>query len=249
LGFNALVAIAALVAGATASVTGFGIGSILTPVFNTHVDMRLAVGAVSIPHLVATALRFWRMRHDTDWRVLRTFGLMSAAGGLTGALLQRSATSPVLTIVFAGVLIFVGIAGLTGLSERMRFGRVAGWFAGAASGLLGGLVGNQGGIRSAALLGYDLSPGAFVATATAIGLIVDASRMPIYVVSDGARISGLAPTIAVATAACVAGTIAGERILDRIPLRLFRRFVALLVLALGVYMLWRGICERALTER
>jgi uncharacterized protein len=243
LGFSALVAIAAVVAGAIASVSGFGIGSVLTPVFNTHVDMRLAVGAVSIPHVVATALRFWRMRHDTDWGVLRTFGLMSAAGGLTGALLQQSATSPVLTIVFAALLVFVGVAGLTGLSERMRFGRVGGWFAGAASGLLGGLVGNQGGIRSAALLGYDLSPGAFVATATAIALIVDASRMPVYVISDGHRLMEIMPAIVVATVAASAGTIAGERILDRIPLRLFRRIVALLVLALGIYMLWRGIAS------
>jgi uncharacterized protein len=239
--FNALAAIAAVIAGAIASVTGFGIGSILTPVFNTHVDMRLAVAAVSIPHLVATALRFWRMRRDTDWGVLKTFGVMSAAGGLTGALLQRSATSPLLMIVFAAVLLFVGLAGLTGLSERLRFGRVAGWIAGAASGLLGGLVGNQGGIRSAVLLGYDLSPAAFVATATAIGLIVDASRMPVYVVSDGRRIIEMMPTIVLATAAAVAGTLAGERILSRIPLRLFRRLVAILVLALGVYMLSRGI--------
>jgi uncharacterized membrane protein YfcA len=74
-------------------------------------------------------------------------------------------------------------------------------------------------------------------------LIVDAARMPVYVVSDGARIMGIVPTIAIATAACVAGTIAGERILGRIPWRLFRRLVALLVLGLGIYMLWRGIAN------
>ena len=240
MGFDALVVIASLVAGAIASVSGFGIGSILTPVFNRHVDMRLAVAAVSIPHLVATAVRFWRMRRDTDWSVLKTFGLMSAAGGLTGALLQHLATSPALMFVFAGVLMFVGVAGLTGLSQRLRFGRVAGWFAGAASGLLGGLVGNQGGIRSAALLGYELSPAAFVATATAIGLIVDFARMPVYVANDGHRLAGIAPAIALATAATVAGTFAGERVLTLIPVPVFRKLVALLVLALGIYMFLRA---------
>src|SRR5262245_29911260 len=202
--------------------------------------MRLAVAAVSIPHLVATAVRFWRMRRDTDWSVLKTFGLMSAAGGLTGALLQHVATSPALMFLFAGVLMFVGVAGLTGLSQRLRFGRVAGWFAGAASGLLGGLVGNQGGIRSAALLGYELSPAAFVATATAIGLIVDFARMPVYVANDGHRLAGMAPAIALATGATVAGTFAGERILTLIPAPIFRKLVALLVLALGIYMFLRA---------
>ena len=233
------VAIASLAAGAIASVAGFGIGSILTPVFNTHVDMRLAVAAVSIPHVAATAVRFWRMRRATDRGVLKSFGLMSAAGGLTGALLQRYASSPVLIIVFATLLVFVGVAGLTGLSERMRFGRRAGWIAGAVSGLLGGLVGNQGGIRSASLLGYDLSPAAFVATATAIGLIVDAARMPVYVATEAERLAQLGPAIIVATAGTVAGTLAGERVLKRIPPRLFRKLVALLVLALGFYMFSR----------
>jgi uncharacterized membrane protein YfcA len=238
--FHALVALASLVAGAIASVSGFGIGSILTPVFNTHVDMRLAVAAVSIPHLVATFVRFWTMRRDTDWGVLRTFGAMSAAGGLLGALLQQRATSPVLMFVFAGVLVFVGLAGLSGLSQRLRFGKTAGWVAGAASGFLGGLVGNQGGIRSAALLGYEMSPAAFVATATAIGLIVDFARMPVYMATDGHRLADLAPAIGLAIAATVVGTFAGERILSRIPLALFRKVVAFLVLMLGIYMFSRA---------
>src|SRR5262249_30693805 len=116
----------------------------------------------------------------------------------------------------------------------------AGWFAGAASGLLGGLVGNQGGIRSAALLGYDLSPAPFVATATAIGLIVDFARMPVYLLNEGHRLAGIGPSIALAIAGTVAGTFLGERVLTRIPLPLFRKLVAVLVLALGVYMLLRA---------
>lgn len=241
MGFTTLVAVASVIAGAIASVAGFAIGSILTPVFNTRVDMRLAVAAVSIPHLVATAVRFWRMRRDTNRRVLKTFGVMSAAGGLTGAVLQQYASSPILIVVFAALLVFVGIADLTGLSERMRFGRTAGWIAGTISGLLGGLVGNQGGIRSAALLGYDLSPAQFVATATAIGLIVDAARMPVYVATDARGLVLLGPTIIIATAGTVAGTFAGERILERIPPRLFRKLVAMLVLALGLYMFSRAV--------
>jgi hypothetical protein len=46
------------------------------------------------------------------------------------------------------------------------------------------LVGNQGGIRSAALLGFELEKQQFVATATAIGLFVDGARMPIYVATQ-----------------------------------------------------------------
>jgi uncharacterized membrane protein YfcA len=227
------------VAGAIASVSGFGIGSLLTPVLALRVGTKLAVAAVSIPHLAATALRFGILRKHVDRRLLLSFGLMSAAGGLVGALLHTYADSPPLTIVFGGLLIFTGVMGLTGLSQRLRFRGWMGWLAGAVSGMLGGLVGNQGGIRSAAMLGFDVPRHAFVATATAVGLIVDGARLPVYLATEGKEIAGLWPFLVAATVGAIAGTVAGERLLRRIPEPFYRQLVAALVLALGVFMLFR----------
>jgi uncharacterized membrane protein YfcA len=238
--FLILIVAGSLIAGAIAAVSGFGIGSILTPLLQRTYDMPLAVAAVSVPHVIATAVRLWRLRGDVDLKVLKSFGLMSAAGGLTGAILQRYATAPGLTVVFATLLSFVGMAQLSGLSERMRFGPRTGWIAGVLSGALGGLVGNQGGIRSAALLGYELSPSKFVATATAAGLIVDAARMPVYVVTERARLMPLVPLVTIASIGAVIGTFAGARLLKRIPAPLFRSMVGVLILALGVYMFARA---------
>src|SRR5437660_4061896 len=114
--FVALIAVVGFVAGAIASVSGFGIGSLLTPVLAVRVGTKLAVAAVSIPHLTATALRFWIMRRHVDRRLLWSFGLMSAAGGLAGALLHVYADSLALTVVFGVLLIFTGVLGLTGFS-------------------------------------------------------------------------------------------------------------------------------------
>ena len=238
--FLTLTAAASLLAGAIGAVAGFGIGSVLTPVLQLRHDMRLAVAAVSIPHVIATAVRFSRLRHDVDLRVLKSFGLMSAAGGLTGAVSQRYATAPSLSIVFAVLLIFAGIAGLTGLSERMRLGRKAGWIAGVLSGALGGLVGNQGGIRSAALLGYDLSPARFVATATAAALIVDGARMPVYVVMEGPRLAQNVDVLIVTSVCAVIGTIFGGQVLKKMPATLFRKVVGVLLVILGLYMFSRA---------
>jgi uncharacterized protein len=237
--FLALVAAVAVVAGAVASVSGFGIGSLLTPVLAVRVGTKLAVAAVSLPHLAATGCRFWIMRKHVDRRLLFSFGLMSAAGGLAGALLHAYADNPALTVVFAGLLIFTGVMGLTGLSEKLRFRGWVGWVAGAVSGLLGGLVGNQGGIRSAAMLGFDVPRHAFVATATAVGLIVDGARLPVYLVTHGQDVAALWPFLLTATAGAVLGTLVGERLLRRIPEPIYRRLVAALVLALGVFMLFR----------
>jgi uncharacterized membrane protein YfcA len=238
-GFLVLVAVASVAAGAIASVSGFGIGSLLTPVLGLRVETKLAVAAVSVPHLTATALRLWLLRKDVDRRLLLSFGVWSAAGGLAGALLHARADSPVLAAVFGGLLVFTGVMGLTGYSERLRFRGWVAWVAGAVSGLLGGLVGNQGGIRSAAMLGFDVSRRAFVATATAVGVVVDGARMPVYLATQGKEITDLWPVLAAATAGVVVGTLAGERVLKRIPEPVYRRVVAGLVLALGLFMLSR----------
>ncbi len=230
-----VIALAAFLAGAIASVAGFGIGSILTPLLSLQAGTRLAVAAVSIPHFLATLLRFWLLRRDVNTRVLLRFGIPSAAGGLAGALLHSVASNPALTFVFGLLLVFAGAAG-----TRIRFGPRMAWAAGGVSGLLGGLVGNQGGIRSAALLGFGLERNAFVATATATGLIVDAARMPVYFATAGAELRPLAGWIAAASAGVLAGTLSGARLLRRIPQAVFDRVVAAIVLAFGLFMLWRA---------
>ena len=239
--FDLLIMIAGIVAGGVASVAGFGIGSLLTPVFVTQVATQVAVAAVSIPHVVGTAARFWLLRGRVDRRLLVQFGLTSAAGGLTGALLQARTSSSGLTILFGSLLLFVAASELTGLSKRMRFRGAAAWIAGALSGLLGGLVGNQGGIRSAAMLGVDVPRQAFVGTATAVALIVDGARLPVYLATSGAELLALWPTIVFATIGVVCGTLFGHRVLVRIPEEKFRPTVAMLLAILGGVMLIVGL--------
>jgi uncharacterized membrane protein YfcA len=239
-GFDVLIFVASVLAGAIASIAGFGIGSLLTPVLAIKVGTKLAIAAVSIPHLTGTVIRFWKLRHDLDRRVLWSFGVTSAAGGLTGALLNAGTSSPRLTIALGLLLIVTGANGLLGLTRRLKFHGPLAWIAGGASGFFGGLVGNQGGLRSAALLGFDLSRDAFVATATAIGLFVDGARMPVYLIVEGRKLLTIAPVIAVTTVGVIAGTLAGTQLLRRVPNTIFLRLVSALILLLGIYMLGKG---------
>jgi uncharacterized membrane protein YfcA len=235
--FNILVAIVATLAGGIASIAGFGIGSILTPLVAAQYGMKTAVGAVAIPHVIATLLRFWKLRDQVDRHVFLGFGLMNAGGALAGALIHAYVTSPILSTVLGVLLVFAGIMGITGYTDRLRFGRKTAWIAGAVSGGFGGLVGNQGGIRSAAMLGLDVQGAAFVATATAIGLAVDAVRMPVYFVTASGHIFSAWPAVIAAVIGVVIGTLAGERVLRRIPGKLFRKVVSVILLAIGIILL------------
>jgi uncharacterized protein len=232
-----LIVVVAVGAGAISAVTGFGIGSLLTPILASSVDMHLAVALVSIPHVVGTALRFFMRSGAVDWRVFWSFGLTSAAGGLMGAWIYARATNRWLAMLLGGLLLFAAIAELSGLSRRMRFRGWVAWVAGALSGLLGGLVGNQGGIRSAALLGFGLGKEAFVATATAVALVVDGARLPVYLSTQGQEMLRMWPSVALATAGVVAGTVVGSHTLSRIPETTFRVVLALVLAILGLWLL------------
>jgi uncharacterized membrane protein YfcA len=201
------------------------------------IDIKVAVAVVSIPHLIGTALRYWMLRKHVDWRVLGSFGLASAAGGLAGAYLGTFLSSPILTAVLGALLVFAGASGVTSFASRMRFSGSVAWIAGAVSGVFGGLVGNQGGIRSAALMGFDIRKEAFVATATAVGLLVDGARMPVYFLTQWNDIAAAWPYVLAATIGVVIGTLVGERLLRRIPEATFRKVVSTIILVLGLALL------------
>ena len=236
---DALILLVSTLAGGIAAVTGFGIGSLLTPVLALQVDTRLAVAAVSVPHVIGTAVRFWLLSGSVDRRVFWSFGLTSAAGGLIGAVLHHWASNRWLNALFGLLLLFAAFSELTGLARRLRFRGPVAWIAGALSGLLGGLVGNQGGLRSAALLGFDLPKHSFVATATAIGLVVDGARMPVYLMMQGRELARMWTWISLAALGVTVGTVVGSRVLAGISDVWFHRVLALVLALLGGAMMWR----------
>lgn len=238
--FNFILAIVAFIAGSIATIAGFGIGSLVTPLVALQTGTGVAVAAVSIAHFCGTSLRFFFWRKHINKKVLLSFGITSAVGGLIGALLHNVLYNSLLTTIFGCLLIFAGTMGLTGLSEKMRFTGISAWIAGGLSGLFGGLVGNQGGIRSAAMLGFNVERKEFVATATGIALMVDLARMPVYLTVQGAQIMAVWPLVVVATAGVLLGTVVGGSILKKIPEKIFKKVVATIILLIGIFVLIHG---------
>ena len=237
---DVIVLTAAIAAGAVAAVSGFGIGSFLTPLLALIMEAHVAVAAVAIPHVIGTAVRYGMLKVGADRRVLLTFGAASAAGALAGALLQPRTSSRSITLLFGVLLLFVAVMELTGATRRLRFVGLPAWIAGLASGILGGLAGNQGGIRSAALLGFNLPRDVFVATATAIALAIDSVRLPIYLANYWHELRGMSRVVVIASVGVLVGTAIGGRVLRIIPEERFRLVVAALLAFLGASMLLRA---------
>lgn len=225
-----------ILAGAVAAVSGFGIGSVLTPFLLLRLPAADAVALVALPHAWATGLRFYRLRQDVHGPTFRQFGIASALGGLVGALIQGHVTGSWLTIVLAVLLLVAGAGELLRAPVPLPDGPAWKLIGGILSGLFGGLVGNQGGIRAAALLQFGLTPRQVVATATATALLVDAARVPVYLFRESAAITTHLPMMLWMAAGATIGTWIGVPILGQLTSATYRRMVGALLIALAIFL-------------
>jgi uncharacterized membrane protein YfcA len=101
------------------------------------------------------------------------------------------------------------------------------------SGFLAGLIGTGGALRAMFLNAFQLPKERYIATAAAIALAVDATRIPVYISGDflDSNVYWLIPLIFFTA---IAGSFVGKKIVDRIPQNLFRRIVLLAVFIVGV---------------
>lgn len=245
-----------LVATFTAGLTlfsGFGLGTILTPVFALFFPVPVAIAATAVVHLANNLFKLGLMARDADWRVVLRFGVPAAAAAMLGAaLLTWVDAMPVLieyrlagrlfevTPVKALIGVLIAVFAILELSPRFQAlafpPRLLG-LGGAISGFFGGLSGNQGALRSAFLLKAGLSKEAFVATGVAAAVIVDAVRLVVYgtgVLGEHvARSAGIVWPVAVATVCAFVGSYLGRRVLHKVTLRAVQVSVALAMLLIG----------------
>ena len=235
--FLLLIGAVSIVAGATASVVGFGIGSLITPVLAWRFGPGVAVAAVALPHFAGSVIRGWRLRQFIDRELLLRFGVLSATGGLIGALAFARFAPDVLGRVLGALLLLTAAAGITEWSKRWKPRGAVIWILGALSGFFGGVVGNQGGLRAAALATFDLRPAVFVATSTVIGVVIDLVRSPIYLARTASDLIAIWQLIVIAVCGVVAGTLFGERLLFGMSTERFRRIVSIAIGFLGIWFL------------
>jgi uncharacterized membrane protein YfcA len=234
----ALLAAAAFVVAALMVATGFGLATALTPLFLLAYDIKTAVVLVAVVHLANGLFRLALYRLHADWRIVTRFGLASVAGALAGAWLQRRVADPALEIGLGALLVVLGLVALLPMENPWKFPPVMDQLGGFLSGMLGGLIGNQGAVRSGYLLNYGLGKEAFIATGTAIACLIDVTRLPVYLWNYGAEMAGKWAPLAGVVAAAWAGTFVGKGLVSRLPLVWFRRIVAVMIVVAGAALIF-----------
>lgn len=248
-----LIPAAALAASLITLISGFGLGTLLLPVFALFFPLEVAIGLTAVVHLLNNLFKLGLLWKDIHWGTVLRFGVPGIAGAYLGArlMLMLGARDPLyqglvhpvdpLDLVIAGLMLVFGLfeisKKLNTLSLPPRW-MVPGGF---VSGFFGGLSGHQGALRSLFLLRSGLAKEAFIASGVAIACLVDLTRLPTYATSDLiATAKEQGPLLLASTLAAFIGAWWGKKLIPKVTMRGVQLTVGVLILAIAV-MLTAGI--------
>jgi uncharacterized membrane protein YfcA len=251
-----VVALTALLAAGLTLYSGFGLGTLLLPVFALFYPVELAVVATAMVHGANNVFKVSLVGRYADWGVVWRFGLpavlFAALGAWSlGALAQwqlalgwqlgslRGSTTPLRILMGMLIFTFALFELLPGL-KRIQFDRRYLPLGGILSGYFGGLSGHQGALRSAFLVKTGLGTEAFVGTNAVIGLSVDLVRLATYVVLLtwlGGSLdipAGVLPLVLTGVLAAFSGVVIGKRYLHKVTMRQVQNLTGVLLLLVAV---------------
>jgi uncharacterized membrane protein YfcA len=249
----ALIGVVALLTSGLTLFSGFGLGTVLMPVFALFFPVPLAIAATAIVHFANNIFKFGLMAKQANWRVVARFSVTAAIAAMAGAgLLNLFDTIPVvasytlggsafeITMIKAVIGTLIMVFALLELWPRFQaLAFPPRWLplGGALSGFFGGLSGNQGALRSAFLLKIGLSKEAFVATGVVSAVIVDAARLVIYgigfMAGHLAQSQEILAPVVVGMVCAFIGSFVGKRVLQKVTLRTVQIVVAVAMLLIG----------------
>ena len=249
-----LLVICAVAAAASALTffSGFGLGTLLLPVFAMFYPIEQAVASTAIVHFLNGLFKLGLVGRHANRSVVLRFGVPAIAGAWAGAwLLERLAGSPPFArydalgidgeitaakfIVGALLLVFTLVEILPATGTKVVAPGVLA-IGGLLSGFFGGLAGLQGALRSAFLIRAGLSKEVFVASGVVIACLIDVSRLAVYATSMSGPPSLGYGVLTAAVAAAFGGSWLGNRYLKKATLQGVQRLVAgmLVVFAIGL---------------
>jgi len=173
--------IGALVAEVAGTIAGFGSSSIFSPIANQFLNFHNALIIVAIYHIFGNLSRLWVFYTHWDRRVFILFGIPSVIATVIGASLAGVIDPNLLKMILGIVLIcFAWYSLISPTQPRITHPRIARlWWA--LSWFSAWLIGTGWVLRWAFMTMLWLSKEAYIATIASVALLVDITRIPLYI--------------------------------------------------------------------
>jgi hypothetical protein len=234
--------------------SGFGLGTVLMPVFALFFPVPIAVAATAVVHLANNLFKVALLGRWANWSIVARFALPAVVMAMVGAALltlfdrlpplvsyqlgDQPHQVSVVKLVIALVIIAFALFDLLPRFQDMTFDPKYLSLGGMLSGFFGGLSGNQGALRSAFLIKAGLDKEAFVGTGVVATALVDVARLLVYglafyTTSFTQLGSGVLGLVLAATLAAFVGAALGRRLLKKVTLRTVQVIVGIGLILLG----------------
>jgi uncharacterized membrane protein YfcA len=245
-----VICLAALIGSGLTLFSGFGLGTILVPVFALFFPIEIAILLTAIVHFLNNGFKLLLVGKHVNWPIVLRFGIPAIAFAFLGAYLLESLSDlpPAGTIELFGnaftvqwvkliigiLLVFFALFELLPAFSKLELDRKYLSIGGVLSGFFGGLSGNQGALRSVFLLRAGLGKEAFIATGVVIACLIDTSRLLIYIPSMIKHHNSLDFTLLLAaTLSAFTGAFVGNKLLKKITVSTLKTGVACLLILFG----------------
>lgn len=248
-----IVALVALVAAGLTLFSGFGLGSLLLPVFALFFDLDVAIAATAVVHLLNNLFKTGMLGRYANLQVLLVFALPGAVAALLGAWVLFTLRemdplctwhlgrhdfqlSPMGLTIGLLILFFAGFE-LHPRSRRLSVPPRYLALGGAMSGFLGGVSGHQGALRSTFMVRLGLAKEAFLGTSILAAVIIDIARISYYATDylvHGQQLLDSWHLLVAGTLSAFLGSYLGRRMIERVTMEGIRRLVGVMLLLLGL---------------
>ena len=232
--------------------SGFGLGTLLTPIFALFFPIDLAIAMTAIVHFFNNIFKLFLVGQNANWDIVKRFGIPSVLAAILGAFLlkQLSRIPPLylwgetphhinlLKITIAILLIVFALWEISPKLSKISFDKKYLPYGGFLSGFFGGLSGNQGALRSAFLLRAGLSKEVFIATGVVIACMIDVSRLSFYAhhfKTYAAQFN--LPLIVAATLSAFIGAYFGNKWMKKTTIEYVQKLVATLLILFALLLM------------
>tara|TARA_B100001093_G_scaffold76087_1_gene66906 strand:- start:6290 stop:7039 length:750 start_codon:yes stop_codon:yes gene_type:complete len=194
---------------------GFGLATMITPVVFLWLEPHEAVAVVAIVHGAHNAWKLKVLRESVNFEAVRRFGWALVLGALLGALLNTAVEPDPLLLMVGVALIVLPLLSVTQRWTNIRLPEAEDRLGGFGSGFFGGLTGHQGALRAMFLQKRLPDKSQYAATAAILALVVDVTRVPVYVALEGWQILEAGWLILGLVFSAILGVQLGKRWLKR----------------------------------
>lgn len=247
-----LIGITALAASILTFFSGFGLGTILLPVFAIYYPIEIAVALTAVVHLLNNLFKMGLVSKNINWSLVFKFGIPSMIAAFAGAyLLKELSIEPIsltqyhlgekefhvsLTGFVLGILIVLfAVIELSPKLSAYSFKKEHLISGGLISGFFGGLSGHQGALRSAFLLKLQLDKKVYIASGVMIACLVDVARLSLYSNFDILKSKDVNFYLLItAVLSAWTGAFIGNKIFKKTSIQFFKWFVGVFMLIMGL---------------